>query len=78
MTAPAGWKSPRGPASGRQAIPFLAGGVALLVPLAVVRAFCCHLSLLQNRLIFSWLPPAGLLLIGIAVGVWWGSRWPRP
>ena len=78
MTAPAGLESPRGLASRRRAIPFLAGGVALLVPLAVARAFCCHLSLLQSRLIFSWLPPAGLLLIGIAVGVWWGSRWPRP
>jgi hypothetical protein len=56
---------------------FLASGVALLIPLAVARALCCHLSLFERRLIFSWLPLAALLLIGVAFGVWWGSLWSQ-
>ena len=52
---------------------FLSGGVALLTPLAVARAFCCRLSVFQSRLIFAWLPPAGLVLIGAAFGIWWGA-----
>ena len=54
---------------------FLTGGAALLVPLAIAPSFCCGLTVFESRLIFSWLPPAGMVLIGAALGIWWGAYW---
>lgn len=53
---------------------FFVGGVGLLLPLAVAKVLCCRLTLFWGRVIFSWFPSVGLLLLGIALGLWWGRR----